>query len=545
MFRQRNMLKAVIVSIIAVMLISACSNNSGNAPSGGTTTNAGGSQTDSGAGNAGGQGGEPGKLLADPMTLQVTVRSGAVQPILKNSPALDEIERKTNVTIDLQLVPDTGYAEKLQTLLATNNITDIMYVNQGNTHFIEAANNGMFLPISDYMEHMPNFAKKLEENPDINLLRVNGKLYSFPTLGDWRLQLAATPVIRADLLEELNLDIPETFDDLYNVLKAFKQAYPDKIPYTNRLGAANILPSLSFAMGSGYKIYYDPDVDGGRYVYGPAYDDFKPVLEFLSKLYSEKLLDPDYAVNTAGTWQEKMSSDKALFFNDNNVFADNFNKVLQETNPKAKLDLLPVLKNHKGQQRNYMYAKNWLNSYAISANVKDPVSVVKFFDWMYSDEGTWITNYGIEGEHFRLENGQPVIMESVLDKYMQTADPFRVMQSELGTGSLNFAVNIDEHTLAATSSPDLVAWGERITEANGYFPLPGLPPLNDEELEQVKLLKSKVDTIVDQEIDKFIMGATPISEFGNFAQRLRDNGALEMEKIYNDAQKRFNDEYLK
>jgi ABC-type glycerol-3-phosphate transport system substrate-binding protein len=485
------------------------------------------------------------KMNLSPMTLKVTTRSGAIAPLVKDSPTLKEIAKKTNVTVDLQPVPDTGYDQKIQTLLATNNITDVTFLLAGNAQFSDAAKNNMFLPISDYMEHMPNFKKALEANPDINLNRVNGKLYGFPALGAWKLQLAQTPVIRADLLKKLNLSPPQSFTELYEVLKKFKEAYPDKIPYTNRLGAANIMPPLAFAMGSGYKIYFDPDVNGGSYLYGPAHAEFKPVLAYVNKLYSEKLLDPDYAVNTASTWQEKMSSGKALFFNDNNSFADNFNKALKGADPNAQFDLLPVLKNDKGQKRNYMYAKNWLSQYVISAKVKDPVSVVKFFDWMYSDEGTLVTNYGVEGEHYKMENGKPVITDSVLKKFATAADPFRYMQSELGTGYLTFAVNVDEHPLAATSSPELVKWGDQINEKNGYFTIPGLPPLNETEIEKVKTLRSKVDTIVDQEVDKFIMGASPLTEFDNFSKKLTDNGALEIEKIYNDAYLRFKKEYMK
>jgi putative aldouronate transport system substrate-binding protein len=43
-----------------------------------------------------------------------------------------------------------------------------------------------------------------------------------------------------------------------------------------------------------------------------------PVLAYFNKLYSEKLIDPDYAVNTPQTWQEKLSSGESLFYLDNN-----------------------------------------------------------------------------------------------------------------------------------------------------------------------------------------------------------------------------------
>lgn len=481
---------------------------------------------------------KPGKLLSEPMTLKVMTVDSSPQ-IVKDAPVFQHIFDKTNVKVELEPVPNANYDQKAQTLIATNNLPDVMRVPNGKPYFAEAAKNGLFLPISDYLDYAPNLKKLIQENKDINKGQVNGKLYGFPLLGQWKLQLAQAPVIRMDLLKEQNLAVPTTFDELYNVLKKFKEAYPDKIPFTNREGSANLLISLGFAMGSGYKIYYDPNVGGGKYVYGPAHAEFKAPLAYLNKLYKEKLLDPDYAVNTADAMKEKLSSGKALFYFDNNSFGDQFNAALKPTNPKAQFELLLPLKNEFGQTRNLMYKKDWLHHFVINAKAKNPKAIVTFLDWMYSDEGTRITNYGIEGEHFKMENGKPVILDSVIKKFADAKDPFRNMQNALGVGFQTFALNVDEHPMAVMSSPDLVRWSEMIVPKNGYTSEVAPPPFTDEEIDKLKTALSKVDTLVNQEIDKFVMGTRPMSEYDSFMQKLKDNGALDIEKIYNDANDRY------
>lgn len=478
------------------------------------------------------------KLLGEPMTLKVMTVDSSPQ-IIKDAPVFKHIFEKTNVKVELEPVPNANYDQKAQTILATNNLPDVMRIPNGKPYFVEAAKNGLFLPISDYLDIAPNLKRLIQENKDINKGQVNGKLYGFPLLGQWKLQLAQAPVIRMDLLKEQNLEVPKTFDELYLVLKKFKEAYPDKIPFTNREGSANLLGSLGFAMGSGNKIYFDPHVEGGKYVYGPAHAEYKAPLAFLHKLYKEKLLDPDYAINTGDAMKEKLSSGKALFYFDNNSFGDQFNAALKPTEPKAQFELLLPMKNEFGQTRNWMYKKDWLHHFVVNPKAKNPEAIVKFLDWMYSEEGTLITNYGIEGEHFRLENGQPVIMESVIQRFADAKDPFRNMQNALGVGFQTFALNVDEHPMAVMSSPDLVRWSEMLVTENGYVSEVPPPPFTDEEIESMKTVLSKVDTLVNQEIDKFIMGTRPLSEYDSFIQTLKDSGALTIEKIYNDANERY------
>lgn len=478
------------------------------------------------------------KLLDKPLNLKVMTVDSSPQ-IVTDAPVFDYIHTLTNVKLNLEPVPNANYDQKAQTLIATNNLPDVMRIPNGKPYFAEAAKNGLFLPISDYLDYAPNLKKLIEENKDISNGQVNGKLYGFPLLGKWKLQLAQAPMIRMDLIEKLDLKVPTTFEELYEVLKKFKEAYPDKIPFTNREGSPNLLSSLGFAMGSGYKIYYDPDVDGGRYVYGPAHEEFKAPLEFLHRLYSEKLLDPDYALNTGDAMKEKLSSGKALFYFDNNSFGEQFTMALKPTDPDAHFDLLLPMENQFGQKRNLMYKKDWLHHFVINAKVDRPEDVVKFLDWMYGEEGTLTTNYGIKGEHYNIVDGEPVIAEEIINKYADVKDPFRTMQNALGIGFQAFTLNVDERPMALLSSDELVEWSTKFKVENGYmFDVPP-PPLNDEEINRVKTLLSKIDTLVNQEVDKFIIGTKPLSEFDSFAQKLKDSGALEIEDIYNEANKRF------
>ena len=81
-----------------------------------------------------------------------------------------------------------------------------------------------------------------------------------------------------------------------------------------RSGTVKNIQKVAHMLGSGYGdngIYYDYDVDGGRYVFGPATPEFKNVLS-CQMAYEAGVLDRDYAVTTKQQWEEKLTSGKSF-----------------------------------------------------------------------------------------------------------------------------------------------------------------------------------------------------------------------------------------
>ncbi|MDF2814384.1 MAG: transporter substrate-binding protein [Paenibacillus sp.] len=469
------------------------------------------------------------------MSLKMIRYEHPSQALKQDTPVLKEIAKKMGVKLQVEGVPQSNYNEKKQVLIGTNNIPDIILIDQNDLN--QYAKTGIFLPISDYLDQAPNLKKRLAENPETNKLLIDGKLYGFPITAQNQLSAGKAPMIRTDLLKKHNLKTPTSFEELYQVLKKLKEAYPDSTPWTSR-GMGSFLDAVSYGMGGGYGMYFDHDVQGGSYVYGTNKPVFKEVLTYLNKLYSEKLLDPDFSVNTQQKWAEKLSAGKAFFFFDNNTFAVNFNQALQQQNKEAMLDLIPYFTNSQSKVRGFAYPKaGWISElYAISSKVKDPAAVVKFYDWLYSDEGMQVTNFGVLGETYELAGGKPKLLSSVLDKYKTAADPARAMLSELGAGYLSLAPHVDETPIIQVSNPDLVRWGEQIDKDPGSKNrAPSLkPPFTDEENEKIKQINSKLSPIT-ADVVKFIMGSKPLSEFEAFVKALNDNGVPELEKIYNSA----------
>ena len=465
----------------------------------------------------------------------------SVQPMQAKVPIIDAIREKTNVNIQLELVPSSSYQEKMTTLISTNNIPDILRVTAKEVQAF--ARTGIFLNLSEYEHLMPNFMKRIEDRPEIKKIMVDGSLYSFPLLEDFRVSVAPQAILRTDLLEKHNLKMPETWEELYQVLKELKRLYPDSHPFTTRQKTLGTINLLSFPLGSGgggsVPVYFEPNEN--RYIYGPSHERFVEAITYMNKLFTDGILDPDYSINTQDMAWEKLSSGKSFFYYDNNTFAARvFNPAIKQVDANAKFEMIDPLENSFGEVRSFRYQRDWLETdYVISSKAANPEAIIKMFDYFYSDEGTKLTNFGVEGEHYTIENGLAMPVQALRDKVKNKGgDVAANMRGEVGLGQFAFAVNIDETWDTISTDPYMLEMGEKINELTekGEIQYQYLnPPFTEDEIDALKKLENKVNTYYQQEIDKYIMGTVPMSEFSKFQQKLYADGGKEMERIYNEA----------
>lgn len=529
----------ILCLVLALSLISGCaktpdnsSNNSNNQP---TTSQ----QTDNV--NEGSN-----KISEKERILTVMFSENPNQPVKNFAPAQQEIYNKTNIKLEFEVVPSSNYEDK-KILLATNNLPDILKINKSDVN--DYANSGIFLPLMDYVNNdMVHFKEKWDSIPDLIKITLDGELYGFPVIARNEAKNGFGPVIRVDLLEKHNIKTPDTFDELLDALAKLKEIYPDSAPWSMRSGTVKNIQKVAYMLGSGYGdngIYYDYDVDGGRYVFGPATKEFKNVLSYLNKAYKMGVLDPDYAVATKQQWEEKLTSGKSFFFLDNSGFGLNYTNNLRKSDPDAKFQVLPILANQDGVRRAIFYATTFTGGmYAISGKVKDPDTVIKFIDWMYSEEGSNISNFGVEGQTFELDaNGEPqFIADYVVNFKDAQPSPYYAIYSDLGITKLNFSLwacntmtQFQIEKLTGTWS-DLYDeyWG--IVGSDPAYVEPVMdPPLTSEEADRVKDILASMNTMLEQEYDKFILGVKDISEYDSVIEKAKEMGALELEQIYNDA----------
>lgn len=552
----KRMLKKVlclVLSVVMIIGITGCKKSEDSQNNNGNNGSSNQTNPTQSAGDQSNSDGDSTKLSEKELTVTVLMSDNTNQPIKNFAPAQQAIFEKTNIKLDYQVVPMSSYSEKKSVLLATNNFPDFAYVTKSD--LMQYGSTGVFQPLMQYVneETMPNFYRFWKQYPEMQNYLIDGELYAFPVIQREETANGFGPVIRTDLLEKHNIKTPETFDELLDALVQLKELYPDSIPWTGRKGTTQLLKTTSYMLGSGYGsngLYYDYDVDGGTYVFGPATEEFKAVLSFLNKAYEAGVLDPDFATTTGEQLESKMSSGKSFFYIDNSGFGLNYNPTLRETlgDESAKLQLIPIPENTFGQRRAISYETALADRfYAMNANADNIDTLIKFIDWMYSDEGSDISNYGKEGYSFTYnEKGEP---EYIKDYVMQFkgANPstYYAVFADLGVTKLNFSLYAC-NTKTTFEIQKLVGdWTEdqdefwNLVATDDAYKAPHIDPsLTTEEAERAADILIELTTMLEQEYNKYIMGVESIDNWDSVIERANNLGAQELVEIYNNAQNR-------
>ncbi|WNQ14301.1 extracellular solute-binding protein [Paenibacillus aurantius] len=451
-----------------------------------------------------------------------------------------EIEAKTGVKVDWQVVSQEGLTEKRQIMIATNTVTDfIQPTNQ------EARENGpekVFLNLKDYLNIAPNLKKFYDTYPEAKALATgaDGGLYDVPVLeGDaagkgfnyiW--------MARKDLMDKYNLKAPANLDEFYQFLKALKAKEPDSYPLSFNTPATSDVGMYTVfgKMFTGIAGFFNKNPTAEQYEFAPYQKGYKDALVYMNKLYSEKLLDPEFYLLTGAQWEERFLKGKSSvtywWKAEVNPLLDKAKKA--GAAPDFNLDALPEIA--ASGLKPYQFSRPVVGSSgrAISAKVKDKERAVKFLDYLVSEEGTNYLSLGIEGKSYTVENGKPAYRKEF------GASPYVALRRDFGVWYDNISLN---NALAReTWERSLDDKSKAINKSYEPFIIPA-PKAMVKTTEELDLEKSKLTPLtkyLEQQITEFVVGKTPINDttFQQFLDQAKKLGADDLLKMYNTAYKR-------
>ena len=201
--------------------------------------------------------------------------------------------------------------DKISTMFASGDMTDIILTGVGNANRYDKASEAMFgtqgliLPLEQYLDTVSVGYKAAFEKMDgmrEYITTPDGHIYSLPNVdGSLHVQYNMKLWLNNQWLENLNLQVPTTTQEFYEVMKAFKEQDAngngdpnDEIPLsTVSSGAGTQVDGFLMApfqlTPETNKLY----VDNGTVKYAPVQDGYREGLKYLNTLYSEGLLNPE------------------------------------------------------------------------------------------------------------------------------------------------------------------------------------------------------------------------------------------------------------
>jgi putative aldouronate transport system substrate-binding protein len=486
-----------------------------------------------------------------PLKFSIMMLSNAAYPYNKDWLFWQELAKRTNITLDPVVVPGSDYNQKRSVLVGAG---DAPFIIPKTYHPDENAfvASGAILPVSDYIDLMPNLKDKIAKwnlKPEIDTLRQeDGKFYLLPGLHQNAWQ-DYTLAIRSDILDQLGLKMPTTWDELYTVLKAMKTAYPQSYPLSDRWSKPTPGGNLFSVLGAAYAApggwgYQNAiwDTSAGKYVFDGASDNYKAWVTYLNKLVSEGLLDPESFTQSDDQAKQKLVTGKSFVISTNaQTLVNEYRGDLTKAFPTAKITKVPFLLGPAGEVNPSSRLENGIMLSKKARDSKNFVAMVQFIDWLwYSDDGQLFAKWGIEGTTFvKDSSGKPTLAPDV-NVVGLNPKATKHLQKDFGFYNGVFAYGGKPELVQAFFSPEEQAF-QKIVGPRKPAPwvTPPPAPLTDDEREQATLWEAGLKDYVFQQTLKFILGQRPLSEWGTYLTELKGKNMDQFVDMVNKAQQRY------
>lgn len=457
------------------------------------------------------------------MTKQFSAESAA-----NDSPVMEELEKFLGTQLNMTWAPSTSYDEKVTTAMGSGTYPHAMLVGTRSSSVIQASRNDIFWDVTDKLTDAEKFPNLAQTNPMVNHnISIDGKVY-----GLYRARTVgrAGVSIRKDWLDKLNLDMPKTVDDLYNVLKAFTEQDPDGNGQADTYGmiVTDYLdgPLNNLAIWMGAPNGYGLDENGEL---TPAFmtDEYMEALKFMKKCYDEKLINADMATYSSDKWNEQFLSGQAGVIIDVADRARRLAQNMQGLNPDAVVDVFGYVTKDADTEPRTLPTTGYDGYYvfpkAAVATEEDLDFVLGVMDKANEQEALTLMNFGIEGRNYELD-----------------ADGFVVKKEDEGLkkeyADLNqFATGIIPTKLKTKYTAPVAEKIELVYEDNEQYAVAN--PAEPYVSATYSKKGPQLDAIMAEAKTKFIVGQITEDEYKAEIERWKTMGGADVIKEINEAYK--------
>ena len=506
-------------AVLATSLFAGCSSGSSSAAAPGSSSSASASVSNS----------ESGPLFSEPVTFSMLIPSHASWPFQDDWYVIDLVKEYTNVDFNITSVDTEGFSEKLNLTMASGELPDLIYL-VGNAAVQQYGPQGAFINILDYIDQMPNFKAWYEENTQyaLNFMSADGALYQFPEQGVDETNRRGW-LYRVDVFEELGLEAPTNKDEFYDVLVKLKEAYPNSYPLAFRsfAGALTQLNMIAPSWGTtfidtGDNRFLGYDYDSGEWSFGPTSPEFKEMLEFYNKLYEEGLLLPNFLTIDTKGWQDVIANSDSFITIDYLSRIDFFNSSMRETDPDFTFAYMaPPAFGEKGVDK-FAFSAKGVYGFVVSSQTKHLDEVLAYIDWMYSDEGRELLTWGRPDELYN----EAADGTRTWKNFTAAAD----MKQNTGLETFGFYQLYNFDGELATFTEECRA----ATEEARNYDLAQQPILayNEEEQEVVNTIGLNIQTFVNEQISKFMLGERSFDTWDAYVDEVNSLGLDKLKAIH-------------
>ncbi|MFC0674670.1 ABC transporter substrate-binding protein [Brachybacterium hainanense] len=464
------------------------------------------------------------------------------------------IEELTGVTLELTHIPYSDAVEKRSLLISAGDAPDLipLIYTGDETPFVSS---GAVLPMSDYIEHMPNFAKYVAQwdlgDMIDNIKQADGKAYMLPGLQEVSVPVFSL-VLRKDVFESVAGGMPNTWEELRSALAALKQAYPDSTPLADGFESQSMLNYAAHAFGTRAGWGFGSGMvggDGDELVYAPTTDQYRELVDFFRGLVADGLLDRESLTASndgtgAASVSEKFAQDLCFAASGSSGTAIEFSQALDETAGKGNHEVV-LVPPPAGPAGDHVEPRNFWHGFMLSSKVAESenfLATLQFLDWLYYNPAAReMLRWGIEDETYTKDDDGTIALKDgfSLDDFDINTGAGTDIKIDLGFSTFPAEATESRALKESYSTPAFVQYiDDVLTTRTPRDPFPPAP-LDETELEQSSLLATPLKDAVDTATLQFIMGERPMEQWDAFVAELEAAGLPRYVELINGARARF------
>ncbi len=461
-----------------------------------------------------------------------------------DSVVIKELSRRTGINIELVEIPKATIAEKVKVMVASkDNMTDIFGGGVSEAENNDLGMQGAFAAVNEYVDELPNFksifidnAKELgTEKVMKSKLAPDGNLYSFPGY-DCERDVNHGMLYRKDIFDKHGIPAWTNGEEFYQAMRQLKQLYPQSTPFVSKNGV-NLFNLLGQSWGLGNNspgVYFNEETR--TWQYASTDQKYKDMLDFLKKMYDEKLLDPEFLTCTQAAWTSKMTQPESAFATFDWIGRlDMFKEQTANTVPDYDLRYAYPI----GPTGKVITLSKVSSGICVKKSEKSGLAF-RLLDYLLSEGGTELITLGIEGvtynlsadgkhaEYIGFEPDKAIAITDLEEKYgMFISGVYRRFDKR--SCYFNFTEREQE-------AQDMM----RNKQGGGFIPEPPEVVLNDAEKETVSSIDAKVRKAAEEFASKYILTSeTGDAAWQKWLGQAQQIGSKQVEEAYNAAQQRY------
>jgi len=482
---------------------------------------------------------------------------GALSPDNSEKPVVQQMNEAMGVTVTWNCISGDTLTEKKNLVL--NSGTDMPDAFMGaeltDYEIITNGSNGIFIPLESYINKdiMPNLSKLVEERPELlaTCTMPDGHIYTLPTISEIgfthsdgnNYYIGAIPqfmAINKLWLKAVDMDMPETIDELHDVLTAFKENDcngngdpTDEIPLSFEWGhwCAN-MTSLFSAFGfTDYNSDHRAIKDG--IVYNQAVTaNYKAAMEYFHQWYAEGLIDLEAFSQDDSQYIAKCSGEDARlgvfsWWEIPEVAGEHVDEYEYLTFLSGEGGMLGVNLNEQGTTGH--------DRFAVTSSCKNPELLMRWVDQCYDPVLSMQIIYGPIGEYFETETDENGV-------YVETSEaggnlkartelwaPYRQLSTDFGT---SYYME-DRAVQRLEDTADI--WFDKVSNYE-YYPS---VVYSLEEMETINEYISDINDYISEKSANWLIHGQVAEEWDAYISQLESMGINEVVAAWQSAYDRY------